>query len=73
MTLKGAEMKKLKTDEMAVSPVIGVILMVVITVILAAIIATFIFWMNSPPKTVANNTEEIKNPNIHYYSGKHGG
>lgn len=35
--------KKLKTNEDAISPVIGVILMVAITVILAAIMAAFIF------------------------------
>jgi len=34
-----------KRDEDAVSPVIGVILMVAVTVILAAIIAAFVFGM----------------------------
>lgn len=36
---------KFARDEEAVSPVIGVILMVAITVILAAVIATFVFGM----------------------------
>jgi flagellin-like protein len=38
------------TDEEAVSPVIGVILMVAITVILAAVIAAFVFGMGSSLK-----------------------
>lgn len=40
---------RLRKDEEAVSPVIGVILMVAITVILAAVIAAFVFGMG-PPK-----------------------
>jgi flagellin-like protein len=40
---------KLRHNEEAVSPVIGVILMVAITVILAAVIAAFVFGMG-PPK-----------------------
>src|SRR5660397_289939 len=39
-----------KNNEEAVSPVIGVILMVAITVILAAVIAAFVFGMSPPPK-----------------------
>ncbi len=42
-------MKFEKNDE-AVSPVIGVILMVAITVILAAVIAAFVFGMGTPTK-----------------------
>jgi flagellin-like protein len=42
-------MKFGKNDE-AVSPVIGVILMVAITVILAAVIAAFVFGMGTPAK-----------------------
>ena len=43
---------KLKKDKKAVSPVIGVILMVAITVILAAVIASFVFGLGSKaPKT----------------------
>lgn len=40
-------MKHIKNDE-AVSPVIGVILMVVITVIIAAVLAVFAFGVGSP-------------------------
>ena len=40
-------MIKLRENEEAVSPVIGVILMVAITVILAAVIAAFVFGMGS--------------------------
>ena len=45
--VKGSEMKMAFTrkNEEAVSPVIGVILMVAITVILAAVIAAFVFGM----------------------------
>ena len=39
------ELKQLLTDENAVSPVIGVILMVAITVILAAVIGTFVLGL----------------------------
>ena len=39
--------RKFTRDEDAVSPVIGVILMVAITVILAAVIAAFVFGMGS--------------------------
>jgi flagellin-like protein len=35
--------KKLRDDERAVSPVVGVILMVAITVIMAAIIGAFVY------------------------------
>ena len=41
----------LKNDKRAVSPVIGVILMVAITVILAAVIAAFVFGYGAPAKT----------------------
>lgn len=40
------EFRNLKTDDRAVSPVIGVILMVAITVILAAVIGTFVLGMS---------------------------
>jgi len=44
--------ERLKRNEKAVSPVIGVILMVAITVILAAVIASFVFGMGAKaPKT----------------------
>ena len=49
--------KRFSKDEEAVSPVIGVILMVAITVILAAVIAAFVFNMggslNQAPPTVS--------------------
>lgn len=54
-------MKFLKTED-AVSPVIGVILMVAITVILAAVIAAFVFGMASgvsKTKTVAVTAKKI--------------
>jgi flagellin-like protein len=49
------QLKELLTDEDAVSPVIGVILMVAITVILAAVIGTFVLGLgdqvsNSAPQ-----------------------
>jgi len=44
-------MIKLRENEEAVSPVIGVILMVAITVILAAVIAAFVFGMGSGVQT----------------------
>ena len=47
-------MKFLKEEEDAVSPVIGVILMVAITVILAAVIAAFVFGMAGTVKSTKN-------------------
>jgi len=55
-------MKFLKDTEDAVSPVIGVILMVAITVILAAVIAAFVFGMAgsiSKSKTVAATAKQV--------------
>ena len=43
--IKTMDIKKLFNDDNAVSPVIGVILMVAITVILAAVIATFVLGL----------------------------
>lgn len=43
------ELKRLFTDDDAVSPVIGVILMVAITVILAAVIASFVLGLGNQP------------------------
>jgi flagellin-like protein len=54
--------KMLKKREDAVSPVIGVILMVAITVILAAVIAAFVFGMASgisKTKTVAATARQM--------------
>ena len=55
-----------KNDE-AVSPVIGVILMVAITVILAAVIAAFVFGMSgniTKTKTVAVTVQKVDSSNI---------
>ena len=54
-------MMKFRENEDAVSPVIGVILMVAITVILAAIIAGFVFGMTSDmPDTTKNVAIGVK-------------
>ena len=47
-------MKMFTTDEEAVSPVIGVIIMVAIVVILAAVIAAFMFGMAGSTGTTKN-------------------
>lgn len=47
-------MKLFKNEEEAVSPVIGVILMVAIVVILAAVIAAFVFGMAGSTTTAKN-------------------
>jgi flagellin-like protein len=47
-------MKTIRSDEEAVSPVIGVILMVAIVVILAAVIAAFVFGMAGTAGTTKN-------------------
>jgi flagellin-like protein len=66
-------MKFLKDREDAVSPVIGVILMVAITVILAAVIAAFVFGMaGSVKKTrtvAATATQEGNQIVITYHGG----
>ena len=49
--------RNIRKEESAVSPVIGVILMVAITVILAAVIGAFVFGMGTPEKTPAANIE----------------
>lgn len=52
---------KFRENEDAVSPVIGVILMVAITVILAAVIAAFVFGMSSDmPDTTKNVAISVK-------------
>ena len=50
------QLKKLFKDDDAVSPVIGVILMVAITVILAAVIASFVLGLGSTADEVQPNT-----------------
>jgi len=47
-------MKAIRNEEEAVSPVIGVILMVAIVVILAAVIAAFVFGMAGTTSTTKN-------------------
>ena len=59
--------RKFSKDEEAVSPVIGVILMVAITVILAAVIAAFVFGMGSSLKknyVVAATASQITTSSI---------
>ena len=57
---------RFRKNEEAVSPVIGVILMVAITVILAAVIAAFVFGMAPPAKApsvqlrITADTDDIK-------------
>ena len=48
------QVNDLLTDEDAVSPVIGVILMVAITVILAAVIASFVLGLGDPEEPAPN-------------------
>jgi len=52
------KLKQLFTDEDAVSPVIGVILMVAITVILAAVIGTFVLGIGSGQETTPSASFE---------------
>ena len=64
--------QKFSKDEEAVSPVIGVILMVAITVILAAVIAAFVFGMGSSLKKnyiVAATASQVGNDIIVTYQG----
>ncbi|QSG05312.1 type IV pilin [Halapricum desulfuricans] len=50
------KLKELFTDDDAVSPVIGVILMVAITVILAAVIASFVLGLGDTTNTTPTAT-----------------
>ncbi|WP_129114557.1 type IV pilin [Halegenticoccus tardaugens] len=50
------QLRKLLAEERAVSPVIGVILMVAITVILAAVIGTFVLGLGD---SVGNQTPQV--------------
>jgi len=62
-------MKQFAQNEEAVSPVIGVILMVAITVILAAVIAAFVFGMAggmSSTKSVAATAAHTTNGSVNY-------
>ena len=51
------QLKQLLNDDDAVSPVIGVILMVAITVILAAVIGTFVLGLGDQVQTTAPNAQ----------------
>jgi len=65
-------MMKFRENEDAVSPVIGVILMVAITVILAAVIAAFVFGMTgnvATTKTVAATTQLVGGDIVVTYQG----
>jgi len=67
---------KFRADEKAVSPVIGVILMVAITVILAAIIAAFVFGMAPPemaPQASIRGTVAQDAEGNHYIRLEHQG
>ena len=63
------KLKQLLNDDDAVSPVIGVILMVAITVILAAVIATFVLGLgeqisdNAPNASFSFDYDEDTGPN----------
>jgi len=54
------ELKKLIHDDDAVSPVIGVILMVAITVILAAVIASFVLGLGDQQETAPSVSFEFE-------------
>jgi flagellin-like protein len=65
-------MMKFRENEEAVSPVIGVILMVAITVILAAVIAAFVFGMTGnvqTTKTVSVTASQTGNDIVVNYKG----
>jgi flagellin-like protein len=69
------QLKQLLTDDRAVSPVIGVILMVAITVILAAVIGTFVLGLGqnvqSTPQASFNFDfdESVKNVTVTHNGG----
>jgi len=56
------QLKQFLTDDDAVSPVIGVILMVAITVILAAVIATFVLGLGESVSSTAPQASFDFNP-----------
>ncbi|MCK8519630.1 type IV pilin [Methanoculleus sp. 7T] len=65
-------MMNFKQNEEAVSPVIGVILMVAITVILAAVIAAFVFGMSGniqTTKSVAATAKQVGSDIVITYQG----
>ena len=72
------DLMKFTSNEKAVSPVIGVILMVSITVILAAVIAAFVFGMArqiSPTKVIGATAQQSDSSHvvITYNGGKDSG
>ncbi len=71
--VKGVQIMVTRKNDEAVSPVIGVILMVAITVILAAVIAAFVFGMSgniSKTKVVASTVDAARcKPYRCYVSG----
>jgi len=58
------DLQKLFTDDDAVSPVIGVILMVAITVILAAVIASFVLGLGDSTTTTPNASFNFNYDNV---------
>ena len=70
------KLKQLLDDDDAVSPVIGVILMVAITVILAAVIATFVLGLGEQVSQTSPNTSfsfDFENDSAAAGSGVGGG
>ncbi|MFC6722214.1 type IV pilin [Halovenus amylolytica] len=61
-------LEKFRNDDSAVSPVIGVILMVAITVILAAVIASFVLGLGDQTDDVSPNIQFDADYNISDYS-----
>jgi flagellin-like protein len=63
--MNGPKLNTLRSDDSAVSPVIGVILMVAITVILAAVIGTFVLNLGDDvqanPQAGVSFSEEVGN------------
>ena len=62
--ISGMLVKQLLSDDKAVSPVIGVILMVAITVILAAVIGTFVLGLGESVNQNANAGVTVDNGNV---------
>jgi flagellin-like protein len=62
--ISGMLVKQLLSDDKAVSPVIGVILMVAITVILAAVIGTFVLGLGESVSQNANAGVNVEDGNV---------
>jgi len=58
-----------REDEDAVSPVIGVIMMVAVTVILAAVVGAFVFGVIGEPKAAPQVTLNVEDAEWNYGSG----